>query len=448
LAIGLAKSNPVSPARRVAFEILQRVADGAFSSVLLATKEPELEPADRALCHELVMGVLRRQLWLDHLIRHYSNRKVSDLDLPVRLILRLGLYQLRFLSRIPPSAAVNESVNLATVARVRSAGSFVNAVLRRATREPTYDPAASIEDPVDQLGVATSHPRWLIERWSSAFGQAEARAFAEANNEPAPTAFRVVRHRADASDILQRLIDAGAELTASDVVQDAWRIRRVNQLLLELAAHGQVYLQDEGSQLAATVLDAHANQKILDLCAAPGSKTTQVADIAGDSSEIVACDLYDHRLNSICAAAALQNLRNIRLLQLDGLQRLPFPEASFDRILLDAPCSGTGTFRRNPEIRWRISAADIEQLAKSQETLLKNAAKVLRRGGRLVYSTCSVEPEENEAVVAKFQAAHPEFQTIDLQVSSSLKTSTGAVRTWPHRTGSDGFFICAMERSS
>jgi len=193
------KSNSVSPARLTAFEILRRVGEGAYASVLLASREDELSPPDRALCHELVMGVLRRQLWLDRLLEHYANRK-SGLDESVRIILRIGLYQLRFLSRVPASAAVNESVNLVHFARLRSAGSFVNAVLRRATREPEIDPTSNIQDPLEHVSVATSHPQWLIERWTKAFGNAEAEALAHANNDAAPVAFRVVKSRAQEGD--------------------------------------------------------------------------------------------------------------------------------------------------------------------------------------------------------------------------------------------------------
>src|SRR6185436_13433557 len=174
LAIALAKHTQVTPARRAAFDILRRVADGAFSSVLLASEEPRLTPADRALTHELVLGVLRYQLFLDSITEHFSKRRVESLDLPVRIALRLALYQLRFLDRIPASAAVNESVNLVRAAKVSSAAAFVNAVLRRAIRESDYDPAHDVQDPLERLALETSHPVWLIERWIGSFGLAEA----------------------------------------------------------------------------------------------------------------------------------------------------------------------------------------------------------------------------------------------------------------------------------
>ena len=242
------KSNSISPARLAAFEILRRVEEGAYASILLASREKDLSAADRALCHELVLGVLRRQLWLDRLIEHYANRKVAGLDELVRIVLRIGLYQLRFLSRVPPSAAVNESVKLVHSARLRSAGSLVNAVLRRATRESEVDPTSDIQDSLERLSVATSHPEWLIKRWSEAFGIAEAEAFACANNEPAPVAFRVVSHRADEADICRRLQAAGAELAPSKVAPGAWRISGAGSLLSELNAAGEVSIQAEASQ--------------------------------------------------------------------------------------------------------------------------------------------------------------------------------------------------------
>ena len=444
------KSNSASPSRLAAFEILSRVEQGAFASVLLAAREPELKLQDRALCHELVMGVVRRQLWLDRLAEQYSNRKVAELDPAVRIVLRLGLYQLRFLSRVPASAAVNESVNLVHFARLRSAGSFVNAVLRRATREPRVDPTSHIDDPLELLSVITSHPAWLIERWFRAFGTAETEALAFANNLAAPVAFREVNTPTRVVDACERLRQAGAEVVPSKVATGAWRVTGGASALMDLAATGQIYLQDEASQLVAAALDARAGERVLDLCAAPGSKTTHIAgrsvNAAGLRAIVIAADLHEHRLRTLVSAAKLQGLDNIHAVALDGLQPLPFGEGSFDRVLVDAPCSGTGTLRRNPEIRWRISPADIEEMRARQTRLLDNAASAVKPGGRLIYSTCSVEPEENEEVVRTFLENNKRFELGALALDSKLLTSPGLARTWPHRQGTDGFFICALER--
>lgn len=442
----MVKNNSVSPARRVAFEILQRVEEGAYASILLAANANQLTPQDRALCHELVLGVLRRQSWLDRLIEHYANRTITSLDVAVRLVLRLGLYQLRFLSRVPASAAVNESVNLVHLVRMRSASGFVNAVLRRATREPEVDPVAMISDPIERIAVATSHPSWLIERWTKAFGSEEAVAFAHANNEPAPVAFRVVKNRVSESEVCERLRAAGADLTQSKIATGAWRVTGGGSILSELIISGEVYMQDEASQLVAWVLDTQPRQRVLDLCAAPGSKSTQIADNTSDTAVILAADLHEHRLATVISTAKLHELETIRCVALDGLQTLPFVENFFDRVLVDAPCSGTGTLRRNPEIRWRISPDDIQALSARQKQLLFNAARAVKPGGRLVYSTCSVEPDENEDVRQTFLENNETFRSVELPLDSSLITSSGAAQTWPHREGTDGFYICAFER--
>lgn len=440
------KSNSVSPSRLTAFEILRRVGEGAYASVLLASRADALSPPDRALCHELVMGVLRRQLWLDRLIEHYANRKVTGLDESVRIILRIGLYQLRFLSRVPASAAVNESVNLVHFARLRSAVSFVNAVLRRATRQPEVDPTGNIPEPLERLSVATSHPLWLIQRWTEALGVSQAESLAYANNEPAPVAFRVVNSRAQAADVCDGLRAAGAQLTRSEITPGAWRISGGGSLLAEFTAAGKVYVQDEASQLVALQLNGEPGQRVLDLCAAPGSKTTHIADISLDSAVIVAGDLHEHRLRTLVSSAQTQGLTSVHCLALDGLQALPLLEGSFDRVLVDAPCSGTGTLRRNPEIRWRISPGDIKDLVERQKQLLLNAARVVRPGGRLIYSTCSVEPDENEDVVQTFLENNETFRPVELTLNRVLQTSLGQARTWPHRDGTDGFFISAFVR--
>jgi 16S rRNA (cytosine967-C5)-methyltransferase len=428
----------------VAFDLLRRIEEqGAYSSAVLAGTSEDLKTNDRALTQELVMGVLRRRLWLDHLIEHYSGREVGRLDVPVCIALRLGLYQLRYMSRIPESAAVNESVSLIRSAGFSSAAAFVNAVLRRATREPDY--VADISDSAQRLSLETSHPLWLIQRWIETWGWEEASAFAQANNEVAPTAFRIVNN-ANSDQVLETLRSAGAEIVPSKVSPSGWRSNGRNPTLYDLARKGQVYIQDEASQLVAHVLDAAASDRVLDVCAAPGGKATHISDLAGPSSIVVAGDLHRHRLQTIKTTARAQQIRNIHCVVLDGTSELPFEKETFDGVLVDAPCTGTGTLRRNPEIRYRVSAADFEDLPRRQFAILMNAAPLVRSGGRLVYSTCSVEPEENEAVIEKFVGQHPDFQPASLEINPTFLTGTNTARLWPHREGADGFFIAAFER--
>jgi len=409
-------------------------------------QESQLEPSDQALCHELVLGVLRWQLNLDKVIEHYSKRSIETLDKSVLIALRLGLYQLRFLTRVPASAAVDESVKLVHAARLSSARTFVNAVLRRATREPLYDPAAELSDPIDCLSVSTSHPRWLIERWIDSFGLEETSSFTRANNETPRTAFRVVRTRASQSEVLARLTAVGAALDSSDVAQAAWKVSGMSPVLRGLATKGEIYLQDEASQLVAEIVEARDGERVLDLCAAPGGKATMISDHAGNVF-VVASDVSPRRLATVARTIAVQQLRRISLLVLDAATALPFSSNSFDRVLVDAPCSGTGTLRHNPEIRWRISAADIGRHASQQHQFLLNASNAVKVGGRLIYSTCSVEKEENEGVVEQFLKSHKNFRQIPLRTGSILATPSGALRTWPHRDGSDGFFVAVLEKS-
>ena len=440
-------TRSVSPARRAAFEILRRVEDeGAYASVLLAVIDQDLRPDDRALCYEVVMGVLRWQLWLDALIDHYAARKAGTLDKPVRCALRMGLYELRFLSRIPNSATVNEAVNLVHFAHLRSASGFVNAVLRRATRENDYDPSTGVADPLQRVSIATSHPFWLVERWANALGIIETESFALANNEVPPIAFRLASRDADAPMLIRALLDAGAEVTPSRIAPQAWRVQGASSTVRDLARDGIIYLQDEASQLVGHVMGTQAGESVLDVCAAPGSKTTHIAALAPNVALIVAGDLYDHRLRTVRETSSRLGLMGISVLVHDANAALPYRDESFDRVLVDAPCSGTGTLRRNPEIRWRISPQDIKSLAARQKRILSNSALVVRRGGRLVYSTCSIEKDENEDVIDAFLSDSKDFVRVVVKADPLLQCSDGTLRTWPQRDGVDGFFIAALER--
>ena len=324
----------VSPARLLAFEILTAVERGGYASDLLAARATPLDSRDAGLASEIVFGVLRYQGQLDYLIAHYSGKPAARLDAPVRLALRMAIYQLRYLERIPAHAAVSESVELIKRARKRSAAGFANAVLRKVNRDPVDWP--------DQA-IALSHPAWLLDRWANQYGAETAVAVARANLEPAPTYVNIETAR----------------------------------------------VQDIGAQSIVPLLRLEAGHTFLDLCAAPGNKTAQ-ALLAGVHA--TACDLHFHRL------APLRSL-GIDLVVLDGTRPLPF-RRRFDRILIDAPCSGTGTLARNPEIKWRLQPADLADLHARQIALLEQGRRALAPGGLLVYSTCSLEREENEDVVA------------------------------------------------
>jgi 16S rRNA (cytosine967-C5)-methyltransferase len=299
-----------------------------------------------------------------------------------------------------------------------------------------------VENPVEKLAVETSHPVWLIKRWVWQFGLEETSAFAKANNSAPPLVFRLGRA---GRDCLAELRDGGATLTPAPLAPQAWVIDKMTPLAREMAADGRLYWQDEASQLVAHALNAQAGERVLDLCAAPGSKTTHLAT-RQPQAQIVACDIHETRLRLIAEAAARQGLSNIELRLLDATQRLPFEAASFDRVLVDAPCSGTGTLRRNPEIRWRITKEDVEELATRQAAILRRAATALKTGGRLIYATCSVERAENEDIAAAFAQAHPEFTPLAPDAPAHLRTGEGQARVWPQRDAADGFFIAVFEK--
>ena len=349
-----------SPARLAAFDILHRVETGAYASDLLLAQTAAFDARDAGLAAEIVFGVLRYRAQLDYLIEHYSGRR-GKLDIEVRIALRMAIYQLRYLERIPSHAAVADSVDLVKRAHKRSATGFVNAVLRKVTREPAPWPSRE---------VALSCPEWLLARWEKHFG--------------AEAAAGIARAALEEPEKYVRISSAGE--------------RR----------------QDIGSQSIVPLLRLEAGQTFLDLCAAPGNKTAQALE-AGVRA--IAADLRFHRLRQLKPLDA-------GLVVLDGTQPLPFGRG-FDRILVDAPCSGTGTLGRNPEIKWRLKPADLDDLHGRQTALLRNALALLKPGGILVYSTCSLEPEENEEVVAA--------------------RATQTMQRIPGRDAGDGFYAAVIE---
>lgn len=439
----------ISPARSVAFEILRRVeTEEAYASVLIATlPDSSLSREDRALAHEITLGVLRWQHLLDYFIERYAARPVRRLDVPVVIALRMGLYQLRYLARVPDSAAVNESVNLVKQSGGRSASGFVNAVLRKAARNAGDEAGAGIEDPVDRTSVEVSHPAWMLRRWSAQLGEAEARSLAISNNEAPKVAFRVNTLLAAQDEALADLKAHGVEARPSEFVPNAFVVERGAPAIARAAKRGLIYVQDEASQLVSLLLDPRPGERILDLCAAPGSKSSHIAALTQNEAWIVACDAHTHRLAILVGTCKRLGVHSIDAVAMNATRALPLAEDApkFDRVLVDAPCSGTGTLRRNPEIKWRLEPDDIARLATVQLNLLSAGAAMLKTGGRLVYSTCSLELEENEEVISRFLERDTHFSVAEPNAVEML-TPEGFVRTLPHRHGMDGFFATVLER--
>ncbi|HSB09913.1 MAG TPA: 16S rRNA (cytosine(967)-C(5))-methyltransferase RsmB [Blastocatellia bacterium] len=440
----------VSPARSAAFDILRRVeSEHAFASVLIARlDEAGLSREDRALAQEIVLGVLRWRRSLDYLVERYSKRSIDRLDLPVLISLRMGIYQLRHLSRVPQSAAVNESVNLVKRARTRSASGLVNAVLRNAARLSEELPGEEVTDALERASIELSHPRWMLERWGAWLGEDETRALALANNTAAVIAFRVNTLRSTVARVLDHLAVAGVTVRESELSPGAFVVTGgPASAIAQAAERGLIYVQDEASQLISVLLEPQSGHRVLDLCAAPGSKSSHIATLTDDQAWIVACDVHPHRLATLRATCERLGITSIDPVAVDATKTLPLDAAlRFDRVLVDSPCSGTGTLRGNPEIKWRLSPADITNLAELQLNILQNAASAVATGGRVLYSTCSLEREENEDVVLNFLAECESFRVIHPNARADLITVDGFVRTFPHRHASDGFFSAVLEK--
>ena len=447
-------------ARRAAFAILLRVeTQSSYAAELLHSPlTTDLSAPDAALATELVLGTLRWRAHLDFIAQRLTQMKWESLDPEVRVALRMGLYQLRFLTRIPARAAVHESVELVKTSGKRSAAGLVNAVLRKGA---AVDLASlrprSMPEP-DWLAVEISHPAWLLDRWEKRFGLEAARSLAGANNQPAPACLRIHSPNRIWAEIESQLRADGMEVSPGRFLKDSRLISKGNVTRSAHFRRGDLVAQDEASQMVPLLLDVQQGHSVLDLCAAPGNKTAQLAGPAGRSGRVVAGDLHWHRLRDLREMTSSALGAPLSKVALDGCAPLPFRNR-FDRILVDAPCSGTGTLRRHPEIKWRLKPSDIEDLAEKQFRLLDNASAALETRGRIVYSTCSLEPEENRGVIERFLAAHPEFRLLPLREETArlqpffLPDSTRILdndffETFPDRDGTDGFFAAILANAT
>jgi 16S rRNA (cytosine967-C5)-methyltransferase len=446
----------ISPARAAAFNILLRIEqqDAYASELLHSTQYEKLSAADHGLATELVMGVLRWRSRLDEEIGRYTDKGIQKLDVEVLTALRLGAYQLIFLDRMPERAAVHESVELVKRARKRSAVPFTNAVLRKlaSSRADSGMQQAknASSDSSRELSRSSAHPLWLVERWVSEFGFERAREVCRYDQHAPEAAIRL----AD-PDVEKELKAHGIDLAPGDLLASARRVRRGNVTGTRAFVGGRVVIQDEASQLVGLLVGS--GKRILDCCAAPGGKTRILA-MQNPAASIVALELYPHRARLL---RKLVPAKNVEVIQSDVCSFKA--EHSFDRILADVPCSGTGTLAHNPEIKWRLKADDIADLQTRQLAILQSAMRHAAPGARLVYSTCSLEREECQAVVGMTLAAEPSFRLLDgrlqleqLRTQGELVWNEDApnslvsgpfVRTIPGVHTCDGFFVAILEKT-
>ncbi len=447
----------IAPARLAAYEVLRAVNTGrADLPAALARVRPRLDDErDRALAGEIANGTLRWQGAYDSVIAAFAGRPLAKLDPEILDILRMTAFQLLHLDRIPASAAVNDAVDLAGKAGKQSAAGLVNAVLRRISRERAHLPLpprpsiSSRSEALAYLSTTLSHPEWLVGRWLDRHRFEAAEAWAIFDNNPATLTLRANTLRISRDALAERLATSGVETEPARFAPHGLSVRSGNPLLTPLAAEGLFAVQDESSQLVAELTAAAPGERILDACASPGGKTTAMAAAMDNRGLIVATDVRGGRVDLLRRTVETAAARSVRVVQADVSGMLPF-RARFDCVLLDAPCSGLGTLRRDPDIRWRRSPDDLERLADVQVGMLRRAGEVVADGGRLVYATCSGEPEENEAVIGRFLDEHRNFASAPERIPPQLArfiTGEGYFRTFPFRDQLEAFFAAMLVKT-
>ena len=443
----------IAPARIAAYDTVLAVTAGrANLPTALARARTKLrDERDRALAGEIATGTLRWQGAFDHVIEAFSGRPSARLDLEILTILRISMFQLLHLDRVPASAVVDDAVEMAGKAGKRSASGFVNALLRRVSRERGELPLPDAP-PLDFLAITLSHPRWLAERWLARHGFDAASAWARFDNAPAALTLRANTLRTSRVALARELADLGVETEDTRFAPHGLIVTSANPLLTPLAHSGRFFVQDEASQLVGEFVGARPGERILDACASPGGKTTQMAAAMDGRGTIVAADVRGRRIDLLARTVAESGAPHVHVVQANARAQPPFADV-FDAVLVDAPCSGLGTIRRDPDVRWRRGESDLSPLADAQREMLAQLSSVVRPGGRIVYSTCSSEPEENEVVVAAFLEAYPSFHRAgppplwEAAELAALLDADGALKTLPFRDGLEAFYAAVLVRS-
>lgn len=451
-----------APSRRAAYQVLWDVQAGSadLPHALARARHSLDDPRDRALTTEIVTGTLRWQAALDYRIAQLTSRPLQRLDEEILVLLRAGAYQLLHLTRVPSHAVVDDTVALTKTIGKRSAGSLVNAVLRsvathgrslllpmRPETNPNTWTETDRQAALDYLNITLSHPRWLVERWLDREGFEATERWASFNNEPAPITLAVNQLLATRTRLAAELETHGVRTRPGRWSADALIVTGGNPLLTPLASQGSFLVQDEASQLVAAIITPAPGARVLDACASPGMKTVAIAGTLEDRGLIAAADHRPPRISLLSETLARCRVSCAHVVRLDSRRPMPFGTL-FDWVLLDVPCSGLGTIRRDPDIRWRRKAAELLEREVEQSAMLAAAADVVRPGGFLVYATCSSEPEENEEVVASFLTARPDFVGSPIEVSALAPfiDHRGYLQTRPAVHELDAFFAAKMRR--
>ncbi|MFC5603015.1 16S rRNA (cytosine(967)-C(5))-methyltransferase RsmB [Sporosarcina koreensis] len=435
--------------RDAALSILMEINQNqAYSNLLLnrTMKKYAIDPKDRGLLTELTYGTLQHRLTLDYYLEPFVKGK---LDPWVRELLRLSIYQIVYLTKIPPHAVVHEAVEIAKRRGHKGISSTVNGILRSVLRKGVRT-IEDIKDDIERISIETSHPAWLIKRWVEQFGKEEALAMAHENNQPARMTARVNSLKSTVDEAMAALAKEGMDASKGEVIPGSIQASSGSLANTEAFAEGLLTIQDESSMLPVLALDVKPDMKVLDMCAAPGGKTTFIAEKMSDQGEIYAHDLHEHKLSLIESNAKRLGIQSIRTKSGDSRElESVYGPASFDRILVDAPCSGLGVIRRKPEIKYNKTAEDLKSLTEIQEQLLDTAYRLLKDDGIIVYSTCTIEYDENEGMVRRFLEKHPDMAMSPLDSladNDSLAIKDDMLQVLPQHFGSDGFFVAAFRK--
>ncbi|QPA55358.1 16S rRNA (cytosine(967)-C(5))-methyltransferase RsmB [Lysinibacillus sphaericus] len=435
--------------RDAALSILLAVdKNQAYSNLLLneTIKRHKIEAKDRALLTELTYGTLQHKMTLDYYLEPFIR---GSIDHWVRWLLRISLYQMQYLTRIPAHAAVNEAVEIAKRRGHRGIASTVNGILRSVLRQGV-PPINDIENPIERLAIETSHPIWLVQRFVNNYGLEVATGMLHENNVPPIQTVRVNTTKVTVEQAVAELEEEGLTAKQSDVIPECLHVTNGQPARTNAFKEGHITIQDESSMIPANVLKPSPGMRVLDMCAAPGGKTTHLAEIMKNEGSILATDLHPHKLDLIDHNTERLGLDIIETAPIDGRKAPEFLQAeSYDAILVDAPCSGLGVMRRKPDIKYTKREEDLENLQTIQLALLDAATKVLKIKGKLVYSTCTVDKQENEGTVNAFLAAHPEMEAIQLEslpTKLAEKQANGMLQVFPQDFGSDGFFVAAFRK--
>ncbi len=447
------QKNQLNSVRDVAVEILLQIEKNqAYSNLLLNTmiKKHKVNEKDIGLLTEIVYGTIQRRDTLDYFLANFI-KKAKKLELWVKILLRISLYQLVYLDRVPDRAVLFEAVEIAKKRGHKGIASLVNGVLRSIQREGLPD-LNEISNENERLAIRTSHPLWLIDKWVKQFGFSETEKMCEANLIPPSQTARVNQMKVGVNDLIEQLNANDIPVRRGDLSEDAIKGLKGNLALTEAFTEGNLTIQDESSMLVARALNPKPGEMILDACAAPGGKSTHIAERMQGSGVVHSLDLHEHKVKLIKQQADRLSLNNIQAEALDSRKASErFEPESFDRILVDAPCSGFGVLRRKPDIKYTKTNVDIERLAELQLEILQEVAPLLKKGGVLVYSTCTIDKEENSDVVEAFLANHHEFsrvESLNAYLPEKIRPyiNKGEVQILPHYFGTDGFYIASLRK--